>query len=197
MDKTSVIKELLELNGGTFSTAEAVRIGLSRTVLCQYVKDGKLERISHGFYTQPDALPDYLYMLQQRSGKIIFSHETALFLLDLAERTPLEHTMTIPSNRKLSPKLSEGCKVYFIKPELHKLGICLLPSKMGHEVIAYNAERTVCDILRSRNRIDSQTVAVALKNYSTSKKQNWNLLREYAELFRVTKLLRQYWEVLQ
>jgi len=114
----------------------------------------------------------------------------------MAERTPLRYALTIPGNCKLSPTLADDCKIYYVKPELHDMGKCFIPSKMGHEVIAYNAERTVCDILRSRNRVDSQTVAAAMKNYAVRKNQDWNLLREYAEIFHVTKLLRQYLDVL-
>jgi hypothetical protein len=104
--------------------------------------------------------------------------------------------LTIPSDSKLSPSLSSGIKIYYVKPELHDMGICELPSKMGSEVTVYNAERTICDILRSRNRVDSQTVAAAMKNYAARKGQDWRLLSEYAEIFRITKLLRQYLEVL-
>ena len=114
----------------------------------------------------------------------------------MAERTPLMYALTIPINGKLSPSLIDDCKIYYVKPELHDFGKCSVSSKMGHEVIAYNAERTVCDILRSRNRVDSQTVAVAMKNYAARKNQDWNQLRKYAEIFHVTKILRQYLDVL-
>jgi len=67
---------------------------------------------------------------------------------------------------------------------------------MGHEVIAYIIERTICDVLRSRNRMDSQTVAEAMKGYTARKDINWNLLSKYARIFKVTKLMRQYLEVL-
>ena len=196
MNTLLIIDKLMNDNSGIIRTADAVNAGISRTTLGTLVKSGKLERIAHGQYIRPDIMLDDLYMLQQRSGKIIFSHETALFLHDMAERTPFRHSLTIPSTGKLSPVLSEGCKVYYVKPELHGLGRCAVMSKMGNEVIAYDTERTLCDILRSRSRIDSQVFAEAVKAYAARKGQNWNKLREYAEVFRVTKLLRQYLEVL-
>ena len=69
-------------------------------------------------------------------------------------------------------------------------------SKMGNEVVVYDVERTICDILRSRSRIDRQIFAEAMKAYAKRKGQNWNNLRDYADAFRITKLLRQYMEVL-
>ena len=196
MDASTQIDMLLKDHNGIIRTSNAVVAGISRTTLVTLVKTGKLERIAHGQYIRSDNMADELYMLQMRSDKIVFSHETALFLHDMAERTPFQHSLTIPSSDKLSSTLSDGCKVYYVKPELYGLGRCIVKSKMGNDVAAYDAERTICDILRSRSRIDSQTFAEAMKSYAVRKGQNWNRLREYAEVFRVTKLLRQYLEVL-
>ena len=196
MDASTKIDMLLKNHNGIIRTSNVVDAGISRTTLVTLVKTGKLERIAHGQYIQSDNMADELYMLQRRSDRIVFSHETALFLHDMAERTPFLHSLSIPSSDKLSSALSDGCKVYYVKPELYGLGRCTIKSKMGNEVIAYDAERTICDILRSRSRIDSQTFAEAMKSYAARKGQNWNRLREYAEVFRVTKLLRQYLEVL-
>lgn len=196
MDILLIVDKLLKEQGGILRTKDIVRAGISRVTLGNLVKSGNLERIAHGRYIKPDGLADEMHLLQQRSGKIIFSHETALFLHDMAERTPFLHSVTIPSNSKLSPVLSEECKVYYVKPESYKLGMCSVMSKMGNKVTTYDAERTICDILRSRGRIDSQNLTEAMKSYVKHRGQNWNKLREYAEIFRVTKLLRQYLEVL-
>jgi predicted transcriptional regulator of viral defense system len=194
--KAEIINRLLNENNGVFDTSQAIQAGISKPTLGQLVKSGVLERIAHGKYAGMDTFPDELYIKQQRSDKIIFSHETALFLHDMAERTPILHSLTVPSDRKLSPALADGCKVYYVKPELHDMGICSLPSKMGHEVTVYDIERTICDVLRSRNRMSSQTVAEAMKDYAARENINWNLLSEYARIFKVTKLMRQYLEVL-
>jgi len=196
IEKFNLINNLLSANNGIFNTSEAIQLGVSKAYLGQLVRDKVLERVAHGKYIVFDDFPDELFILQQRSQKIIFSHETALFLHDLSERTPILHSLTIPSNIKLSAALSEGCKIYYVKSELHDLGICKMPSKMGHEVFAYNVERTICDVLRSKNRMDNQTVVEAIKGYAARKNINWNLLSEYARIFRVTKLLRHYLEVL-
>ena len=196
MNALKIIDTIIKKNNGVLRTADAVNAGISRTTLGVLTKNGRLERIAQGQYILPDDMPDELFLLQQRSSKIVFSHETALFLHDMAERTPLSHSLTVPSNFKLSPTLSEGCKTYYVKPEFHSLGLCSVKSKMGNDVTAYDAERTICDILRSRSRVDGQILAVAMKNYAVRKNQDWNKLREYADLFRVTKLLRQYLEVL-
>ena len=195
-DSITIIKKLIDDNNGILRTEEAGRAGISRTTLGLLVKKGIIERIAHGQYINPNDLPDELFLLQLRSEKIVFSHETALYLHDMAERTPNKHSLTIPSECKLSSVISEQCKIYYVKSEYHSLGKCPVVSKMGNELIAYDAERTVCDILRSRNRIDSQTFAAAIRNYIERNNQDWKKLSYYAECFCITKLLRQYLEVL-
>jgi hypothetical protein len=57
-------------------------------------------------------------------------------------------------------------------------------------------ERTICDILRNRNQIDIAIVTDAIKRYVKRKDKNLPQLMRYAELFKVTKLLTRYMEVL-
>lgn len=39
----------------------------------------------------------------------------------------------------------------------------------GNQVRCYNAERSICDMLRSRNRMDEETVISSLKKYAAWK----------------------------
>ena len=59
-----------------------------------------------------------------------------------------------------------------------------------------NAERTICDLLRSRNRLDEEMIISAIKNYTASPGKDLNLLAMYAPQFRVDKVLKRYMEVL-
>ena len=66
----------------------------------------------------------------------------------------------------------------------------------GNPVSAYNLERTVCDCIRSRNQMDFAVVTEAMKRYVKRKDKNLNLLMEISEIFKTTKILRGYMEVL-
>jgi hypothetical protein len=83
-----------------------------------------------------------------------------------------------------------------VKPELHGLGMIEKQTTFGNMVRCYNMERTMCDLLRSRSRLDEETVISAVKNYVASKGKNLNLLADYAKLLRVDKVLKRYLEVL-
>lgn len=190
-----IMKEL-QRNNNTITTSQIVELGFSRALLSKYVKEGLLERSRQGVYILPDSVHDDMYTLMLRTKKIIFSHDTALFLNGLSERTPFEHSVTVPSNAVLSDILREDCSCYYIKPELFELGMVWKKTTFGNEVRCYDAERTICDLLRSRNRMDEETVISAIKNYAVFNDKDLNRLAAYAEKFRVSKVLKQYMEVL-
>ena len=155
-----------------------------------------LDRERQGVYILPDAVHDDMYTLMLRSNKIVFSHDSALFLNGLSERTPFVHSVTISNNTRVSKVVREECVCYYVKPELYELGMTVRKTTFGNEVRCYDAERTICDLLRSRNRIDEEMVISAVKNYAASSTKNLNVLGEYASKFGVDKTLKRYLEVL-
>ncbi|MDQ2087912.1 type IV toxin-antitoxin system AbiEi family antitoxin domain-containing protein [Herbivorax sp. ANBcel31] len=196
MGINTIIYEEIKRNNNMITTAQIIELGFSRALLTNYLKKGLLERIRHGVYILPEAVHDDMYTLMLRSEKIIFSHETALFLNGLSDRTPFIHSVTIPSNMSLPNSLKGECNCYYIKLELHDIGVTAKSTTFGNKVRCYNVERTICDILRSRRRMDEETVISAIKNYASSDNRDLNLLADYAKQFNVHKILKRYMEVL-
>lgn len=186
----------MKKNNNTITTARALEIGVSKSLLSKYAKLGLIERVRQGVYIIPDSIHDDMYTLMLRSEYIIFSHESALFLLGLSDRTPFEHSVTIPSNKSLPRTLKDECKCYYISPELHQIGLIEMKTTFGNIVRCYNAERCICDLLRSRNRLDEESFLSSVKNYIVFKDKNLNRLSQYARLFHVEKKIKTYLEVL-
>ena len=159
-------------------------------------KEDRIHRIVKGQYILPDDMEDELLSISKRSTQIIFSHETALFLHGISDRTPFEHTITAPSGCIPSAAIKAECKVYYIKPELFDLGKTELKTPAGNLVPCYDLERTVCDVIRSRNKLGTETFLAALKLYAANPKKDLNKLNSYAKKMRVANILRQYLEVL-
>ena len=126
----------------------------------------------------------------------MFSHETALFLHGISDRTPFEHSITVPTGFIPSVSLQKTCKVYSVKPELFSLGKTKLLTPFGNNVVAYDLERTVCDIIRSRSRVGSETFLSALKMYSASPHKDLNRLNSYAKKMKISGIVKNYLEVL-
>lgn len=190
------LSTIAKSHGGIIETKTAVQHGISKAMLYKLCKDDKIRRIAKGQYILPDDMPDELLSIGNRSEKVIFSHETALYLHGISDRTPFEHTVTAPSGCIPSAAIKSECKVYYIKPELFELGKTILKTPAGNDVTAYDLERTVCDVIRSRNKLGTETFLAALKLYAANPKKDLNKLNSYAKQMRVDKVLRQYLEVL-
>lgn len=190
------ILKKLQKQGNVITTNQVQELGFSKTLINIYVKNGLLERVCHGVYVIPGLLYDEMYVLNLQSKKFIFSHETALFSLGMSERTPFKYSVTVPSGFGVAKILKDTCDCYYIAPDLLDLGAVEAKTSFGNNVRCYNLERTVCDILRSRNRLDEEMVTETLKKYANMKNKNLNLLVLYAEQFKVLNLVRQYMGVL-
>lgn len=193
-----ISKKILDkIKGKDFLTTQFLtEQGISKTTICNYVKKGLLERVRHGVYILNDSIHDEMYSLQLSSNKIVFSHETALFILGLSNRTPFIHSITIPSNSSVSKSIKNECKCFYVKPELYNLGLIEIKNTFGNFVRSYDAERTICDLLRNRSRIDEETFISAIKNYVEYKNKNLNKLAEYSKVFGLENRIKTYLEVL-
>ena len=190
------LSTIAKSHGGIIETKIAAEHGISKAILYKLCKEDKIYRITKGQYILPDDMQDELLSISKRSKNIIFSHETALYLHKISDRTPFEHTITAPSNCIPSASIKSECKVYYIKPELFNLGKIIVKTPAGNDVPAYDLERTICDVIRSRNKLGTETFLSALKLYATNPKKNLNTLNSYAQMLRISDILRHYLEVL-
>ena len=194
--KQNAIEKLLAENNGIVKTADVVAAGISKETFYKYAKSAGLEKAAHGIYLSKDAWVDAMYLLHLRCPQAVFSHETALFFHDLTDREPNPYSITVKTGYNPASLQADGIKVYTIKKELHDVGIVTMNTPFGNPVPVYDMERTICDLIRSRSGIETQTFQDALKQYAKRKDKNLRNLMRYAQMFRVEKLLRQYLEVL-
>ena len=196
MNRTQQILNMAEQNNGVVTSSMVVEAGLSRGCL-KYLADlGKLEKTSRGVYILPDVWEDEFVSLQERFKRGIYSLETALFLWNLTDRTPGKFHMTFPGTYNLSKPKAEGILCSGAKEPYYSLGVTKAQTPSGNAVAVYNAERTLCDVLRSRNRVDVGIVTDAFKRYAAMKEKNIPLLSQYARTLKVEEKLRYYLEIL-
>ena len=194
--KQNTIEKLLAENNGILKTADVVAAGISKETFYKYAKSAGLEKAAHGIYLLPSAWTDEMYLLQAQIPKAIYSHETALYLHDLAEMEPMPLTVTVPAKYN-SPTLAEkGVKIVYVKKEWHTLGVCQMPSPTGHSIAVYDLERTICDIIRKRADMDISAFNYAIVEFMKRKDKNLNRLMEYAKTMRLEKKIRETMGVL-
>ena len=190
------LDRLFQQNKGIVRTAQVLGIGISKPMFYAYAKKHGIEKAMHGVYISPDAWVDTMYLLHLRCADSVFSHESAMFFHDLTDREPSPYSITVRTGYNPTGLKKDGIKVYTIKKELHEVGIITMDTPFGNPVPVYDMERTICDLIRSRNGIKKQTYQDALKRYVKRKDKNLRKLLSYSQMFHVEKLLRQYLEVL-
>ncbi|MGN0332331.1 MAG: abortive phage infection protein [Lachnospiraceae bacterium] len=171
--------------------------GISKFKFYKYVEENRLDQVRRGIYLSGDEWVDELYVIHQRCPKAVFSHDEAFYYHNLTDREPLVHTFTIYSGYNAHRLVADGnCKAYAVKKELLDVGKIFVENNSGNSIPMYNLERTICDLMRSRNTIEIQEFNSVLRAYIIRKDKNLNRLMEYAKLFRVDNVIRRYMEVL-
>lgn len=187
--------DLINKNDGIITTKQAKEAGISNIYLSNLVKKGKIERIRNGVYLDVNRFGDEYYLFQAKFPRAIFSHNTALYFNNLTERTPnmIDVTVYRGYNAHTFPK---NIKVHYITKDNLDLGVEKITSPQGKEVICYNIERTICDIIKNNTSIDNETRNKSLKNYVNSGKMNEKKLLNYAAQLKCLKKLEIMLEVI-
>lgn len=196
MTGSDKLEMLMKTSKGIITAKQAGDQGIHREYLSEFHRQGKLERISHGIYITPEVWEDKMFLHQLRKSKMVYSHETALFLHDLTDRDPIAYCVTVPTGYNTSKLNQEGLIVHTVKHELLDLGTCTMQTTFGNDIRTYNMERTICDILRDRNNQDVAVISDALKRYVKKSDKDLNKLMKYAGIMKIEKVLRNYLEVL-
>jgi predicted transcriptional regulator of viral defense system len=196
MNYLEKLGELVQKHHGTILSADLDKNQIPRVYLQMMVAEGNLERVGRGVYVSVDSIEDEMYAMQTKYPNIIYSHETALFIHGLSDRTPFEYSASVPSGYKVVMNIAERFKIYYIKKEFHELGVVIASSSFGNPIKVYSIERTLCDIIRSRNRMDIQILNQALRRFVELKSADYSMLMDFTKKFRIEAVLKQYLEVL-
>ena len=189
------IMEVAERQGGVIVAKQIAAVGVSRQMTSLYVKAGLLERVEQGVYVTPNGIVDDLFVLSMKLPNGVFSHGTALFLNGITDRTPFEATITIQNDHVLTPLLRKTVMCFYCASTLLNLGRVIRKTPMGNEVATYDCERTVCDLIRSRARLDDELVLDGLRQYASLEDKNVARLGEYASALGILDDVRRTMEV--
>ena len=91
----NTLKEYIQKNL-VITNNEAEELGYSRHNLSELTKIGQLERLRPGLYQLKGKIIDDFVLISSNSNRIIFSHQTALYLHDLSDRTPNVFHISVP-----------------------------------------------------------------------------------------------------
>ena len=190
------ILKIVKKNNGYVTTKEVVNNGIERRFLTNMVKTGKLVRLSKGYYGLSNYIADEYYKIASKSKNVRFSMATALYLHELSDRNPLIYNVTLPFGYSGVLQKQKNVILNFVNRDILDLGVIEMSSPFGMKIKVYDIERTICDIIKNKNKIDGEIFSKALKEYARSKNKNLSKLTKYAKIMKIEKKVSEYMEVL-
>jgi predicted transcriptional regulator of viral defense system len=179
-----IIQKIMEYNNGYVTTSDVENFNISRNYLSIMKKKGMIEKVAKGFYIDSKKIEDVYYVLSVSTPKIIYSHMTALYFHNLSIKAP-DNSYDITVTKKYNnPKLKKH-NVFYVDDKYYDVGLIEIATPQGNKVKAYDIERCICDIIRSKKRMDLEHVKYAVKEYLKRKDNDLIKLSKYADMFDI------------
>ena len=193
MEYESKILKLFK--NGYLTTKDVTNNNIPRTYLTKLIKKNKIERVSRWVYIKKNVLVDEFVVLQSKSKYAIYSNTTALYLHGFSNRIPIIYDITVKSGYKGSLQKEKNVNLFYTKKELLELGVTNYKLDSGNIIRVYDLDKTICDIIKNKKKIDAEIFNKAIREYFYSKKKNTLKLYEYAKKMNIYSKVRDTFEV--
>ncbi len=185
MTNEDKIKKFLDANHGYISTSDFLKLNISKPLIKKYVDKGLINKVSHGLYIDSNTLVDDEYVFQKRYPDAIYSYKTALSMLGLIKELPEEIEITVNSKKRVL----SNYKVHYVSDKYYDIGIIEINNMFNNPIKIYNAERCICDMLKSDD-FDLELQNNILHDYFNSSDKDIDKLLEYSKVFNIYEKVR-------
>jgi hypothetical protein len=190
------IKKYVENTKGIITIEEFKNNNISEYFIKKLIFDKIIEKYSKGIYIKTDTFEDEYYIFQQKNKKVVFSYNTAMYFLKETESIPEYIDVTVYKGYNVH-RFSKNVKVHYTNKENINLGVIKVETFQGFEVLSYNRERILCDLVKNRNTgIDKEQSNKFIKEMFINNKIDTIKLLEYSKRLKCEKKIREIMEVL-
>ncbi len=192
-DKSNIeiIQELMKKNNGYITSKELDMFDIHRMYLSIMQEKGMIEKVSPGIYIDSNKIEDSYYVFSLSMPNVIYSHMTALYFHGLSIKAPND-IYDITVKRSYNSVHLKKHNVFYVDNDNYELGLTKVKTPMGNKVKAYDIERCICDIIRSKNRMDSELIKHSVREYIKRKDKDIVKLSSYAEKLGVKEIVMDY-----
>ena len=187
------LQKLFDSHGGILKTSELLQNGYYYRKLQELINAGEIEQIRRGYYQRID---DNSYsevaIIARLFPDAVLCMESALDYYGYTERTPSAWNLAVSdsSSRRRFYISWPVVKPHFISESKFSVGI-MEAEIDGTKVRIYDRERTVCDCLTHRNKMDAEVFNSAIRGYLKDPQRNESRLGKYAAALRVQGKVRE------
>jgi len=196
MRDTESLRQLFANGFGYARTADVLAAGVHFYQLQKLEEAGVITKIKRGYYRWEgmafwgSELPE----IARLAPGGVFCLFTAAEFHGLTTHQSWQYHLAIERSVKVTGLPPERIKMYYWTKSLFDFGIETIHME-GGTIRITNAERTVCDLVKYRNKTGKDTMMETIRAYLQRKDKNLTMLLQYARLLRVEKIIRPYLEM--
>ena len=191
------IENIVKANNGYVTRKDIDRNRIPSIYLTRYVKKHNLTQIVRGFYAREDWIVDPYLIFQYTYPQFIYSFNSAIYLHGLGDILPNYLEVTGPFNyRPMSKNRDDVMTHTDTVDESYNLGIIDIKTSLGNVVRTYDKEKTICDLIKHKDKIEFEVYVKALTRYARSKDKDINKLMRYAQIMKIENKVRDQMEVI-
>ena len=150
-----------------------------------------IEKVASGIYIDTNKIEDNYYVFGLSMPNVIYSHMTALYFHGLSIKAPND-VYDITVKRSYNSVHLRKHNVFYVDNDIYELGLTEIETLMGNKVKVYDIERCICDIIRSKNRMDLELIKHSVKEYIKRKDKDLVKLSLYAEKLGIKEVVMDY-----
>ena len=189
-----IIESIMKMNNGYVTSKELTNLGVHRMYLNIMKEKGMIEKVGNGIYIDSNKIEDNYFVFSLELPNVVYSHMTALYFHGLSIKAPdNKYDITVPNNY-FNYKLKNH-NVFYVDKDIYDLGLTEVVTSQGNKVKAYDIERCICDIIRSKNRMDLGYVKYAIREYIKRKDKDLIKLSKYADKMGVKDEVMNFMEI--
>ena len=189
-----IIESIMKMNNGYVTSKELDNYGIHRMYLNTMWKKGIVEKVANGIYIDSSKIEDSYFVFSLSMPNTIYSHMTALYFHGLSIKAPNDK-YDITVRKTYNSKHLKNQDVFYVPDDIYELGLTEVETPMGNKVKAYDIERCICDIIRSKNRMDSEFIKYSIREYIKRKDKDLIKLSKYADKMGIKKEVMDFIEV--
>jgi predicted transcriptional regulator of viral defense system len=189
-------KAVFRDHGGTLRTGEALEAGVHPRTLYELRDAGDLIQLARGVYRLAEMAPlthPDLATVCKRIPQGVVCLISALAFHELTTQIPHVVHLAITRTARTPTLDYPPLQVYRFSGKAYESGVETLTTD-GIEVRVYNAEKTLADCFKYRNKIGLDVVLEALRAYRSRRGVRLQRVLEYARVCRVEQVIRPYLE---
>jgi len=190
-------EDIFKESGGVARIQTLQEAGMTYYSLNALLEKGLVSRVKQGVYRleSGEESADEMVEVARMVPNGVFCLYSACTYYELTTFVSGFHHLAIPKKSRVTLPPYPPIQLYYWADAPYNLGIEAVEI-WGGTIRMYNIEKTVCDMVKFRNKIGMDTVKEVLHNYVRRKDRRIHLLNQYARQMNIAGVLSNYLDIL-